>query len=360
MSGFGREIPFFLSNKNLSSRSFPHPSMTGKYMLSLWAVLIATMMLSGCKEKELPLSAEEIARLDSLALHVAVMPVTDCLPLVYAVKSGITDSMGLDVRLHHYTAQMDVDTALLGGRVEVAYSDLIRGLRMMPSLQVKALMCNTSPMTLVALKTNRVKKAHQLKERMVAVSRLSLTDFWCDALLDSAFMQGDDIYRPQVHDVQLRTDMLRTGLIDAAMMPSPYASWMIRLGHKAVSVSPAAGPHLAAWLARRDVWTDSLRYRQVEQLVEAYQLAVKRLAVPEHDNQWRQLVATACNVPQEMADSMRLLPPQQPVLPSEDDVKAAARFLERRERLPIQVKPDSLLLDSAHIPPSLSALLRNS
>ena len=54
---------------------------------------------------------------------------------------------------------------------------------------------------------------------------------------------------------------------------------------------------------------------------------------------------------------MRLLPPQQPVLPSEDDVKAAARFLERRERLPIQVKPDSLLLDSMHILPSLQHII---
>lgn len=316
-----------------------------------------TAMLPSCREGEVQLSDEELAHRDSMALHVAVMPVVDCLPMVYAVRSGIADSMGLDVRLSNYMAQMDVDTALQNGRVEVAYSDLVRGLRMMPKTPVKALMCNTSPMTLVALKTNRVKKAHQMKERMVAISRLSVSDFWCDALLDSASMQMEDVYRPQVHDVQLRTDMLRTGLIDAAIMPAPYAGWMIRLGHKAVGTSPANGPHLAAWLARTDVWADSLRLRQVNQLIEAYLLAAQRLAEGGNESVWRTLVATYCNVPPEVADSMRLLPPAMPVAPGHEDVAAATRFLERRDRMPKQTHADSLLLDSMHILPSLQHII---
>lgn len=299
-----------------------------------------------CKREAVVLSPEEQARMDSMALHVAVMPVTDCLPLAYAVSSGITDSLGLDVRLCDYLAQMDVDTALQRGRVEVAYSDLVRALRMMPTTPVRAFMSGTSPIALVALKSGRVKKIHQLKERMVAISRLSISDYWCDAMLDSVFMQGEDVYRPQVHDVQLRTDMLRTGLVDAAILPSPYSRWMQRVGHKIVDLSPSRGPYLSAWLARTDILTDSFRVHQIKLLVEAVSIAAGRLAAEKDGYALRRMMPACCGIPEEIADSMQLDLPAQPALPDTGAVGHAARFLHSRDRLPLAARSDSLLLDS--------------
>ena len=58
----------------------------------------------------------ETARQDSLALKVALMPTLDCLPLYVASMYNLFDSLGADVRLKPYTAQMDCDTALRNGR----------------------------------------------------------------------------------------------------------------------------------------------------------------------------------------------------------------------------------------------------
>lgn len=313
------------------------------FLVSLWAMA----GLHGCKPEAAAPSPGEQARRDSLALHVAVMPVTDCLPLIHAVGSGITDSLGLDVRLCDYLAQMDVDTALQRGHVEVAYSDLIRALRMMSATPVKAFMeGGRTPMAMVALSSGRVKKAHQLKERMVALSRLSVSDYWCDAMLDSAFMVGEDVYRPQVHDVQLRTDMLRTGLVDAAMLPSPYSRWMERTGHKVVALSAERGPHMAAWLVRTEVLADTFRLRQVGLLVEAVAIVCRQLAGKEDGQILRSLMSARCGVPGTVADSMRLDLPTRPALPDTAAVGEAVRFLRRRDRLPGGARPDSLLPDS--------------
>jgi len=43
--------------------------------------------------------------------------------------------------------------------------------------------------------------------------------------------------------------MLRQGLIDAAMMGEPFATWMTMLGHKRLFLSKGKRPKLYAWAA---------------------------------------------------------------------------------------------------------------
>ncbi len=111
----------------LSLLKHPQQPHVKKFILP---TLLFLATLAACTQKAPEISPEEEARRDSLALQVAVMPTTDCLPLYLAAECGIADSLGLDMRLRTYMAQMDVDTALQKGRVTVAYSDLIRALRL--------------------------------------------------------------------------------------------------------------------------------------------------------------------------------------------------------------------------------------
>ena len=62
------------------------------------------------------------------ALRVAVMPTVGCLPFYVAQQAHIFDSLGVDVELTTYQAQMDIDAAIARGHVDVAYSDLIRAM----------------------------------------------------------------------------------------------------------------------------------------------------------------------------------------------------------------------------------------
>ena len=57
-----------------------------------------------------------LAREDSAALKVAVMPTLDCLPLFIAKDRQLFDT-AVDIRLKRFTAQLDCDTALMRGRV---------------------------------------------------------------------------------------------------------------------------------------------------------------------------------------------------------------------------------------------------
>lgn len=121
---------------------------------------------------------QRLHREDSLALKIAVMPTLDCLPLYLAKEKHYFDTLGVDVRLKRFNAQMDCDTALAGQSVEGSVTDLIRALR----LQQKGLSLNFITSTnaywiLVANHKARLKKIDQLGDKMIAMTRYSATDF---------------------------------------------------------------------------------------------------------------------------------------------------------------------------------------
>ena len=74
---------------------------------------IAALLMSACgqtyEEKQRMTRAERqrLAREDSLALKMAVMPTLDGMPLYLAKTRGWFDSLNVDVRLKVRNAQMD-------------------------------------------------------------------------------------------------------------------------------------------------------------------------------------------------------------------------------------------------------------
>jgi NitT/TauT family transport system substrate-binding protein len=207
-------------------------------------------MLASCSQRQEATQFQaDSTGIDTTVLCVAVMPAMSCLPVYYAEKTGLADSLGLEMQLLRYQAQMDIDTAIINGYADIAFTDLIRCARLSKQVDLAPIASCDEPLSLISLKTKRVKQVNQMKEQMIAVSRLSATDYWCDRVLDSTRTSYDDIYRPQINDVWLRAEMLRQGLIDAAIMGEPFATWMTMLGHKRLFESRGKQPQLYAWAA---------------------------------------------------------------------------------------------------------------
>ena len=105
--------------------------------LTYLAVILAGMTLvvscGNSYQEQKRLSRMEkikLAKEDSAALKIAVMPTLDCLPLFVARQYKWFCDGKTDIRLKYYSSQIDCDTAILNGRVEGAVSDLVRVARM--------------------------------------------------------------------------------------------------------------------------------------------------------------------------------------------------------------------------------------
>ena len=169
-----------------SDHSLPHREGEG------WVFFLFLLIpfLVSCNSST-AVDPDDEAKRDSAALHVALMPVSDCLPFYLAQRAGIYERLGLDLRILTLQAQLDTDTALLRRRAELVYSDLARAIMIQQTdtFDLRAVATAPVELQLITARRGRVRALGQLKERMVAVARHSITDFWSDRLMDSARME---------------------------------------------------------------------------------------------------------------------------------------------------------------------------
>ena len=231
------------------------------------------------------------------------------------------------MELLRYQAQMDIDTAITFGHADIAYTDLIRIAKLNKAkVTLSAFASCDEPISLISLKTKRVKQVNQMKEQMIAVSRLSATDYWCDRLLDSTRTSYDDIYRPQVNDVRLRAEMLRQGLIDAAMMGEPYATWMTMLGHKRLFLSKGKQPQLYAWA------NISATKKQQKVFLDILKEATEQLGKPSEAALLRDILKQEYQLPPAVVDSIELQPVRQTSTVRPADTEEAEKWLSKRTK----------------------------
>lgn len=206
--------------------------------------MMILMAMASCTQRQGAIVASaDGGQADSTATLVAVMPTMGCLPLYYAEATGIADSA--NVILVRYKSQMDIDTAMANGHVDIAYSDLVRIAR--AGGKCKPLASVVETISMIASKSLEATNIKQVKDRMIAVARYSVTDYWCDRMLDSLASDSDLYFCPQINNVALRGKMMSNGLLEATMMGLPYSEWAVMEGNTCLFQTNDDKPHLAAW-----------------------------------------------------------------------------------------------------------------
>src|SRR3712207_7003343 len=115
---------------------------------------------------------------DSLALKVAVLPTLDCLPIFVAKDSHLFDTLGVDVHLRFFNAQMDCDTAIAGGGIEGYVTDLVRAQRLSKQgVSLEYVTATNASWQLIANRKARLRSEEhtsELQSRQYLVCRLLL------------------------------------------------------------------------------------------------------------------------------------------------------------------------------------------
>ncbi len=207
-------------------------------------------------------------------LTIAVLPTMDCLPIALAYEKGWFENHGVRVNLLCLNAQMDVDTALIGGSAQVAFTDIIRAERMKKKgIQLDYLISTNTHWTLVANKNARLTNISQLGDKMVAMARYSATDHLTDIMTKQAKAKNT-IFRVQVNDVQVRLKMLLTGAMDAAWMAEPQTTQALARGHKVLNVATQSTQPLGVIVSRMgDVYKPDFS-KWTASFIKAYNQAI--------------------------------------------------------------------------------------
>ncbi len=188
------------------------------------AVAAMAAMLFACNSKgKAPQTQGKNHAPDDSTLKIAVMPTLDCLPLYVAEATGLFGEERLNIRLMKYTAQMDCDTAMLRGRVQGAFTDLVRANRLrQKGANLYEAGATNLHWQLISNRNARIKDVRQLGDKMVGMARFSATDFLTADIIDRS-KPKNEVFRIQVNDVFIRLEMLTSYEIDAAFLPEPQA-----------------------------------------------------------------------------------------------------------------------------------------
>lgn len=194
------------------------------------ALATLTTLLFACNGKgNAPQKQSERQTTNDSTLRIAVMPTLDCLPLYVADATGMFGEEHLNVRLMKYTAQMDCDTAILRGRVQGVFTDLVRAQRLrQKGANLHEVGATNLHWQLISNRNARLKDVRQLGDKMVGMTRFSATDFLTADLIDRS-KPKNEVFRIQVNNVFIRLKMLVGYEIDAAFMPEPQAT-VARMG----------------------------------------------------------------------------------------------------------------------------------
>ena len=274
------------------------------YLLAVGCLILGCGQSYEEKRKLTHKKRAQLLREDSAAIKVAVVPTLDCLPLFVAKEHHLFDSTKADVRLKMFTAQMDCDTALAGGSVQGAVTDLVRAERMKQQGTPLSYVTSTNAYwQLYSNRTARIRQLKQLDDKMLGMARYSATDLLADGVRDSAKIDRERLFKIQVNDVSIRLKMLLNNEIDAVLLTEPQATQARLARHQILFDSRKAGLQLGVVAFRESDLKDKKRQRQLEVFKQGYNQAcdsLSRYGIAHY----RDLVVKYCHVRVAQVDSL--------------------------------------------------------
>ena len=307
-----------------------------RYTKILPLVVLGLLIMAGCGQ-----SYEETKRItraqrlkaireDSAAFKVAVLPTLDCLPIYLAKDHQMFDT-AVDIRLKTFTAQMDIDTALANRRVEVGVSDLVRVERL--KKHGDSLRYLTSTNAYWQLVTNRAARILELKnldDKMLAMTRYSVTDLLGDMAVDSAKLKSERVFRIQINDVNVRLKMLENNEMDALFLTEPQAAVARMLKHKVLMDTRKLDMQMGVIVSQWEGMDEVNRAKQLRAFMRGYNKACDSINQYGIEN-YVSLIVKYCRVkPEAVKQIGKDLKFHRIALPREEDVEKAKSWLSKK------------------------------
>lgn len=274
------------------------------------------------------LERQRLAKEDSAALKIAVMPTLDCLPLYVAREYKWFCDGKTDIRLKYFTSQIDCDTAILNGRVEGAVSDLVRVARMNKSgAKVKPQIATAAYWQLFTNRNSRIRQLNQLDDKMVAMTRYSVTDMLADHVVDSAKLKSERVFKVQINDVNVRLQMMLNNEMDAMFVTEPQATLARLAKHKVLLDTRKMNWHMGVIAFREKPMKDVDRKRQYDVFVKAYNQACDSIN-KNGIARYAHLMEKYCRTRSAVLDSIPKTKFPHAVGPREKDVLRAEKYIQ--------------------------------
>jgi len=157
------------------------------------------------------------------------------------------------------------------GRVEGSVTDLVRAERMKKLGDSLTYFSATNAYwLLISNRQARITQLKHLDDKMLAMTRYSVTDLLGDLAVDSAKLQPERVFRIQVNDVNIRLKMLENNEMDAMLLTEPQATQALLQKHKVILDTRKEDIQMGAIVFRGKGMDDQNRKKQMAVFLKGY------------------------------------------------------------------------------------------
>ena len=183
-----------------------------------------------------------------------------------------TSSIGADEYLGFIGHEVALgDTALINGRVEGSITDIVRAERLMKQgTPLRYVAATNAYWLLISNRHQRIAQLKHLDDKMLAMTRYSVTDLMGDLAVDSAKLKTERVFRIQVNDVNIRLKMLENNEMDALLLTEPQATQALLQKHKVILDTRKEDIQMGALVFRTKGMDDAARKKQMAVFLKGY------------------------------------------------------------------------------------------
>ena len=302
-----------MRNKNINKRTTIIAAIATLVVLALalmlWAIYGRNNATTDKEE-----TAKEVV--DTTAICIATLPTLDCLPIFVAHDDSLYSQIWHDFRIKEFSAQMDCDTALIGGSAQIGFTDVVRAQRMIRKRTPLDFLSSTNlGWKLIANSKTRIREIKDFDEKLVAISRFSGSDLLSEKSIEDAGIKKEKVFRVQINDFGIRLRMFINNELDGVLLPEPFSTEATNLKNKVLADYEKLGFHLGAIVTRTDMMKG--KDKQLEAFIKMYDMAVDSIN-KNGVQHYRDVIKKYCKVKSSTIDSL-----QTPVFTHISPVKAS-------------------------------------
>ena len=202
--------------------------LTGAIYLCAAALVLMTASITSCSGGK-----RRGAESDSSVLIIGVMPSVDYLPIAIAEQKGF---FAKPIRLVRFSSPMERDAALQTGAVDASVTDYMGAMLLQSKgTKVQLPIACQGAFRLVLGKKPQLNTLADLRGGRIGLSSNTLIEYATEhALVEGG--QPIPYERVEVQRIPIRLEMLRSGELEGAILPEPYASMAAAEGLKVIDL----------------------------------------------------------------------------------------------------------------------------
>ena len=183
---------------------------------------------------------------------------------------------------------------------------------------------------LISNRQLRMSNLKHLDDRMLAMTRYSVTDLLGDLAVDSAKLKTERVFRVQINDVNIRLKMLENNEMDAMLLTEPQATQALLGKHKVLLDTRKLDMQMGVFAFRTMGMDDKNRRRQMDVFLKGYNEACDSLnhyGVLHYRDVIRKHYQISENALKKLPDSLKF---QHAAAPRQKDVELAQKWLSKK------------------------------